>query len=151
MLVVSTGSCGFQIRGVADVPPEMQRTYIATADRHSDFYQRLRRGLKSAGIELVDSPADATSIFNIHSDITDQRVLSVSARNVPTEYEVFYIVNYSLESGQTTLMQRRTQTQTRVYTWNETLVLGKQEEQQTLRDSIVDDLVRVVMIQLSSI
>lgn len=151
MLVVSTGSCGFQIRGVADVPPEMQRTYIATADRHSEFYQTLRRELKSSGIELVDSPADATSIFKIHTDITNQRVLSVSARNVPTEYEVFYIVNYSLESGQTTLMQPRTQTQTRVYTWDETLVLGKQEEQQTLRDAIVGDLVRVVMIQLSSI
>ncbi len=151
LLVVSTGSCGFQIRGVADVPPEMQRTYIATADRHSEFYQMLRRELKSSGIELVDSPADATSIFKIHTDITNQRVLSVSARNVPTEYEVFYIINYSLESGQTTLMQPRTQTQTRVYTWDETLVLGKQEEQQTLRNAIVGDLVRVVMIQLSSI
>lgn len=129
----------------------MQRTYIATADRHSGFYQALRRELSSAGIELVDSPADATSIFNIHTDITNQRVLSVSARNVPTEYEVFYIVNYSLVSGPTTLMQPRTQTQTRFYTWDETLVLGKQMEQQTLRDAIVGDLVRVVMIQLSSI
>ena len=129
----------------------MQRTYISTADRHSGFYQALRRELSSAGIELVDSPADATSIFNIHTDITNQRVLSVSARNVPTEYEVFYIVNYSLVSGLTTLMQPRTQTQTRFYTWDETLVLGKQMEQQTLRDAIVGDLVRVVMIQLSSI
>ncbi len=129
----------------------MQRTYIATADRHSGFYQALRRELSSAGIELVDSPVDATSIFNIHTDITNQRVLSVSARNVPTEYEVFYIVNYSLVSGPTTLMQPRTQTQTRFYTWDETLVLGKQMEQQTLRDAIVGDLVRVVMIQLSSI
>ena len=129
----------------------MQRTYISTADRHSGFYQALRRELSSAGIELVDSPADATSIFNIHTDITNQRVLSVSARNVPTEYEVFYIVNYSLVSGPTTLMQPRTQTQTMFYTWDETLVLGKQMEQQTLRDAIVGDLVRVVMIQLSSI
>jgi LPS-assembly lipoprotein len=151
LLVVAASSCGFQIRGVADVPPEMQRTYIATADRHSGFYQALRRELSSAGIELVDSPVDATSIFNIHTDITNQRVLSVSARNVPTEYEVFYIVNYSLVSGPTTLMQPRTQTQTRFYTWDETLVLGKQMEQQTLRDAIVGDLVRVVMIQLSSI
>jgi len=150
-LVAAISGCGFQIRGVADVPPEMQRTFIATADRHSDFYQALRRGLSSAGIELVDSPADATSIFNIHTDITDQRVWSVSARNVPTEYEVFYIVNYSLESGKTTLMQPRTQTLTRIYTWDETLVLGKQQEQQTLRDAIVVDLVRIVMIQLSSI
>ena len=146
-----TSGCGFQIRGVANIPPEMQRTYIATADRHTEFYQKLRRELNAAGIELVDSPADATSIFNIHTDITNQRVLSVSSRNVPTEYEVFYTVSYSLESGQTALLPARTQTQTRDYTWDETLVLGKQHEQQTLRDAIVGDLVRVVMIQLSSI
>ena len=151
MLAAAAGSCGFQIRGVATVPPEMQRTYIATNDRHSDFYVALRRELRSAGIELVDSPADATSIFNILTDITDQRVVSVSARNVPTEYEVYYIVNYSLESGQITLMEPRNQIQTLVYTWDETLVLGKQAEQQELRIAIVGDLVRIVMIQLSAI
>jgi len=129
----------------------MQRTYIATNDRHSDFYVALRRELRSAGIELVDSPADATSIFNIFTDITDQRVVSVSARNVPTEYEVYYIVNYSLESGQITLMEPRNQIQTLVYNWDETQVLGKQAEQQELRNAIVGDLVRVVMMQLSSI
>lgn len=144
-------SCGYHLRGEANIPTEMQRTYIATDDRHSQFYQALRSELRTAGVELVDSPADATAIFSIHTDRTNQRVLSVSARNVPTEYEVFYTISYSVESGQKSLMDRRNQTLTQDYTWNETLVLGKEQEQQQLRKAIVGDLVRVVMIQLSSL
>ena len=143
--------CGFHVRGASNVPSDMQRTFIATEDRHSQFYQALRTELKQTGIEVVDSPADATAIFVIHADVTRQRVLSVSARNVPTEYEVYYMVSYSLQSGQTTLLDRRTQTQVQDYTWDETLVLGKEHEQQQLRRAIVGDLVRVVMIQLSSL
>lgn len=139
------------MRGAADVPSDMQRTYIATQDRHSQFYQALRGELNESGVEVVDSPADATAIFTIHTDITRQRVLSVSARNVPTEYEVFYTVSYSVESGQKSLMDRRTQTKVQDYTWDETLVLGKEHEQQALRQAIVGDLVRVVMIQLSAL
>lgn len=129
----------------------MERTFILTEDRHSGFYQKLRRELRSSGVDVVDSPADATAIFSISRDITDQRVLAVSARNVPREYEVYYTVTYQLDSGQSTLMPIQTQTQTRDYTWDETEVLGKEKEEQLLRDAIADDLVRVVMIQISSL
>lgn len=129
----------------------MQRTYIATDNRHSFFYQALRKELRSSGVELVASPADASAIFSIVTDDTGQRVLSVSARNVPTEYEVYYTVGYSVESGPDNLMKTRTRTVVRDYTWDETLVLGKEHEQRKLRQTIVDDLVRVVMIQLSAL
>lgn len=129
----------------------MQKTYLAADDRHSPFYQRLRDQFQTAGVDLVDSPTEATAVFSILSDETDQRVLAVSARNVPREYEVYYIVSYSLESGQLMLMEPRTQTQVRDYTWDETEVLGKSREEQLLRDAIVEDLVRVVMIQLTAL
>jgi LPS-assembly lipoprotein len=148
--ILSSG-CGFHVRGESNVPSDMQRTFIATENSHSQFYQALRTELKQSGIEVVDSPADATAIFVIHTDVTRQRVLSVSARNVPTEYEVYYMVSYSVQSGQTSLLDRQTQTKVQDYTWNETLVLGKEHEQQQLRRAIVGDLVRVVMIQLSSL
>ena len=139
------------MRGASDLPPKMERTYIATEDRHSQFYQALRMELIQSDIEVVDSPADATAIFTIHHDVTRQRVLSVSARNVPTEYEVYYTVRYSVEVGQESLLDLRTQTLVQDYTWDETLVLGKEQEQQQLRKAIVGDLIRVVMIQLSSL
>ena len=151
LVALLLAGCGFQMRGTASVPPEMASTYVEATDRHSLFYRELRAGLQSAGVELVDHPADASSVFSIVTDDTGQRVLSVSARNVPTEFEVFYSVSYRIIAGERTLMPLRNQTLTIDYTWDETQVLGKEKEEQVLRESLVDDLVRVIMIQLSSI
>ena len=115
------------------------------------FYRKLRVGLQQAGAEMVDSPVDATAVFSIFTDATDQRVISVSARNVPREYEIYYTIIYELNTDEATLMEERTQTLTRDYTFDETLVLGKAREEEVLRDAIADDLVRIVLIQLSSL
>lgn len=150
-LLLALAACGFQLRSAPTVPGEMQRTYIDTDDRHSLFYHRLRRELQLAGVNVVDAPADATAVFTILSDDTDQRVLSVSARNVPREYEVYYSVYYTVTTDGRTLLAPQEQTGTRDYTWDETRVLGKAREEVLLREAIADDLVRVVLIQLSAL
>ena len=132
-------------------PAQMERTYIHAVERNSLFHRELRGSLLAAGVNLVDSPADASAILTISVDETDQRVLSVSARNVPTEYEVYYIVEYALESGEVILLEPQFLTLTRGYTYDTTLVLGKEREEQLLREAIVDDLVRLVVKQLSTL
>ena len=127
----------------------MERTYVAAVDRHSQFYRELRAQLGTAGVNLVDSEADATATFSIFFDDTAQRVLSVSARNVPTEYEVYYTIRYSLSSGSKNLLDSQTLTLTRDYTYDSTLVLGKAREEELLREAIVKDLVRIVLKQIS--
>lgn len=129
----------------------MAQTYIETSDRFSQFYRELRRGLSNAGIEVVDAPTDAAATFTIYSDETGQRVLSVSARNVPREFEVYYTVGYGVLTTDKVILEPRTQTLTSDYIWDETQVLGKEKEEQVLRDAIVNDLIRVILIQLSAL
>jgi LPS-assembly lipoprotein len=143
--------CGFHLQGALTTPVEMERTYIAPVERYSQFHRELRLQLQAAGVELVDSAVDATAILTISVDDTDQRVLSVSARNVPTEYEVYYTIEYALDSGEDHLLARRLVTLTRDYTYDETLVLGKAREEETMREAIVKDLVRIVLKQISSL
>jgi len=150
-LVLLLAGCGFQLQGTFATPPEMERTYISTEDNRSLFYRDLHEALESSGVNLVDAATDATAIFTILFDQTDQRVLSVSARNVPTEYEVFYTIEYSLDSGTKNLLEPQTLNLTRDYTYDPTLVLGKEHEQQLLRDAIVDDLVRIVLKQIATL
>jgi LPS-assembly lipoprotein len=150
-LLAALAGCGFQLQGAFNAPPEMQRTYIATNDKHSLFYRDLHAALKSSGVTLVDSSTAATATFEILFDDTDQRVLSVSARNVPTEYEVYYIVEYGLVAGEKNLLEFQTLTLTRDYTYDSTLVLGKAREEELLREAIVDDLVRIVLKQISTL
>jgi LPS-assembly lipoprotein len=149
-LALALAACGFHLRGTPQLPPQMARTYIDTADRYSLFYRFLREELLAAGVEVVDSAAAANAVFSILSDETDQRVLSVSARNVPREYEVYYSVYFTVQSNDGLLLEPQLQTGTRDYTYDETQVLGKSREEELLREAIARDLVRIVLIQLSS-
>ena len=151
VLLSLLAGCGFHLQNAFTVPTEMERTYIATENRHSLFYGELRRQLQAAGMQLADVPGDATATLTISVDETNQRVLSVSTRNVPTEYEVYYSIEYGVDSGDTNLLMRQFITLTRDYTYDETLVLGKAHEEQLLREAIVKDLVRIVLKQLGTL
>jgi len=151
MFAAALSSCGFQIQGALTTPSEMERTYIATDDPHSLFYRELRVQLRRAGVNLVESAVDSTATLSILHDETDQRVLSVSARNVPTEYEVYYTVQYAIDSGAKYVLEPQSLTVTRDYTYDTMLVLGKAREEELLREAIVGDLVRVVLKQISTL
>jgi len=137
------------MQGAFTVPEEMQRTYIDTEDSYSLFYREFRRDLRAAGVNVVDSIDDATAVFTIYFDKTGQRVLSVSARNVPTEFEVFYTLSYGLMGGDETLIDVQDMTMVRDYTYDATLVLGKAKEEEVIRDALVQDLVRIILKQIS--
>jgi LPS-assembly lipoprotein len=143
--------CGFHLQGELSIPAAMQLTYIEAVERNSPFHRELQTQLRAAGVQLVESPANATAVLLISIDETDQRVLSVSTRNVPTEFEVYYSVEYALISGEESLLAPQYLTLTRDYTYDETLVLGKAREEALMRDAIVQDLVRIVLKQLSSL
>ena len=144
-------ACGFHLQGAFTAPAAMQRTYVSASDDYSPFVREFKAQLRASGVELTESAADATAVFTISFDETSQRVLSVSARNVPTEYEVFYTITYSLDTGVDSLLLPQSLTLTRDYTYDSTLVLGKARDEDLLREAIIDDLVRVVMKQISTL
>ena len=64
---------------------------------------------------------------------------------------MYYTVEYALFSGEKNLLETQTRTLTRDYTYDSTLVLGKAREEELLREAIVDDLVRIVLKQISAL
>ena len=151
LVALTVTACGFQMRSAPELPSAMDKTYVASSDRQSLFYRKLTRELRNNGVALLDSPVDATAVLTILEDETGQRVLSVSARNIPREFEVFYRVSVSLQEGERIVMEPREQAVARDYTYDETLVLGKAQEEEQIRDAIADDLVRLVMFQLAAL
>lgn len=150
-LVAVLAGCGFQMRGAVTVPESVQRTYIDAVDPYSLFYQEFRSSLRAAGVDVVESPDAATAVFSLLFDETGQRVLSVSARNTPAEFEVFYTIRYALAGESESLLPQQDLTLTRYYVYDETIVLGKAREEELLRRAIVDDLVRIVLKQFSTL
>jgi len=143
-------SCGFELKRAVVLPERMINTYIETIDSRSIFYRKFRNALNSNNTQLVDSKSSATAVLEIIADETGRRVLSVSARNIATEYEVFYRVVYSFGDHEKLLISPQELVLTRSYTFNEKLVLGKSQEEEMLIEALADDLVRMVINQIAS-
>jgi LPS-assembly lipoprotein len=150
MLTAIVG-CGFQLEGAEELPSTMARTYLDTPQPNSEFAGSLRSALRLRGAQVVDSRTDADAILLVSEDATGQRVLSVSARNIPREYEVYYAVTVSVQAGSEQIMEPAALVVTRSYTYDETQVLGKSEEERVLRRALADDLARQVMRRIVAV
>lgn len=153
-VVLSTclyAGCGFHLRGAVAYPPSMAVTHIAAEDRYTPFYQQLKRSLRLGGVQVTQDPDRADAVLRILADETGQRVLSVSARNTPNEYDVYYAVRYSLDVGGKEAIPAQTLAVNREYSYDETLVLGMQAQEDEIREALAGDLVGVVTQRLSSV
>lgn len=151
LVAVGISGCGFQLAGGKPLPAAMQTTFIETTDPFSDFYRALRKHLAQRGITVTAQRSAATATLQILEDSTGQRVLSVSARNIPREFEVFYVVSFSLRGESGSLIEGQEFVVTRNYRFDETKVLGKGLEQQTIQAALATDLARLVVRRLSSV
>lgn len=143
-------ACGFHLQGAGRLPDALARTYLETDEPASAFTASLREELRRRGAEVVARPEDATSVLRILVDVTDQRVMSVTARNVPREYEIYYQVTFALDAGDQRLLEPQSLVATRVYAWSESEVLGKAAEARVLRDALAEDLARRVMRRIEA-
>lgn len=148
--VVALVACGFRLEGAGRLPPQMSTTYLHSTTPSSVFYSRLRDALRLRGLEIVASPEEAGATLTITEDQTGQRVLSVSARNIPREYEIFYTVTFSLQTGDDAVIEPESLIATRSYTYDETQVLGKAQEERILRRALADDLARQVVRRIEA-
>lgn len=151
LLVTLVAGCGFQLRGAPTFPPEMAATYIQAADRYTPFYEQLATVLRRNGITLMANPGAARTEVRILTDETGRRLLSVSARNVPNEYEVYYRLRFTVVVDGKEVVPVEQLTLTRDFAFDETRVLGKSGEEQILRQAIAEDLVGLVTRRLSTI
>jgi LPS-assembly lipoprotein len=150
-ITLTLTACGWRLQGTAKLSEALAATYIETDDRYTDFNRALRDALRSSGARLANRPGDATAIVKILEDESGQRVLSVSARNTPEEYEVFYVVEYSVENQDGELIAPQKVELTRDYSYDETAVLAKQREQAILREALARDLAGLVLRRLSAL
>jgi LPS-assembly lipoprotein len=148
---LSLSACGWRLQGTSKLSQTMTVTYVDAKDRYTDFNRALRDRLRASGAKVTERAGDATAVVRIIKDETGQRVLSVSARNTPEEYEVFYIVEYSVASGGAELIPPQRLEVTRDYSYDTTAVLAKQREQAVLREALAQDLAGLVLRRLASL
>jgi outer membrane lipopolysaccharide assembly protein LptE/RlpB len=81
----------------------------------------------------------------------EQRTLSVSARNIPTEYELTYTVTFAVQGPDQELLKPQTINLSQDYSFVENEQLAKQHEAEILRSQMARDLVAIAMRRLASL
>ncbi len=151
VVLCALAGCGWRLQGTARLPELLGTAYVDTKDPYTDFNRALRESLMASGANVVEDRALATAIVRIRNDISGQRVLSVSARNTPQEYQVYYSVEYSVEGGGRELIAPDRIEMTRDYSYDETAVLAKQREQAVLREALARDVAGMIIRRLAAL
>jgi LPS-assembly lipoprotein len=126
-------------------------THVAADDVQSDFVQDLRRALLASGVRLSSARADSTAVIEVQRDELLERVISISARNIPREYELTYTVRIRVLHGEREVLPAEEISLSRDFSFDERAVLAKEREKEILRAALARDLVGIVMRRLSSL
>ena len=142
--------CGFHLEGRERLPRALASLRVDAGNEQTDFVHALRARLATAGAQLDGDAAGATRI-HVLADSTSERVLSVSARNVPTAYELSYRVQLSVESGGRELMAPEEHVLTREYSFDERSLLAKSREREALYQALAEDLAALFLRRFATL
>jgi LPS-assembly lipoprotein len=151
LLSVALGGCGFRLAGSEHLPAVLAKPYLSVKDPYTDFSREFERELKSSGALLQLGRQDATATIEVTKDQIEQRTLAVSARNIPTDYELRYTVTFDVKGPDAGILPPQTITLSRDYSFEENELLAKEHEADILRASMARDLATMAMRILSRV
>jgi LPS-assembly lipoprotein len=144
-------ACGFRLAGSDPLPAILAQPYLSLKDPYTDFSREFEHRLKSAGASLQGVRANSTAAIEVTKDLVEQRTLSVSAQNIPTEYELTYTVTFAVHGTDKELLAPQTISLSKDYSFQESELLAKQHEADILRQQMARDLATIAMRRLTSL
>ncbi|BBJ00585.1 LPS-assembly lipoprotein LptE [Ferrigenium kumadai] len=141
-------ACGFHLRGHAGMP--FSTLYLNAANPNTPFIADLRQNLTVNNIKLVNSAEKADVILSIESEVLDKQILSLSGGGRVSEFQLFYRVSVRAYDNQqrdwipTEIMEIR-----RDYSYDDTKILAKEQEEAMLVQSMRTDMVQQIIRRLS--
>jgi|APCry1669189034_1035192.scaffolds.fasta_scaffold72106_2 LPS-assembly lipoprotein len=150
-LLALLSGCGFHLQGRQPLPQALRVVYIDAVDAQSEFAQALRASLTASGAQVVAGASANVTTVHVGRDRNTERVLSVSARNIPTDYELSYEVTLDVRGQGRELMAPEELSLSRVYSFDERQLLAKDRERDELLVALARELAGVALRRLSSL
>ena len=145
-------ACGFRLVGSSGPwPAVLARPYLQLKDPYTDFSRGFEQQLKASGAQLQPVQVGATATIEVTRDTVEQRTLSVSASNIPTEYLLIYTVTFEVRGPDKLLLPPQTLTQQQDYSFAENAVLAKEHEADVLRQQMARNLVAIAIRRLDRV
>jgi LPS-assembly lipoprotein len=151
LVAAALSSCGFRLQGRADLPVSLAQPYLQSDNPQSDFAQFLRQSLRGSGSSLAADARYASATIRIERDELTEKVLAVSSRNIPREYELTYHVRVGVTANGQTLLEAQDLQLSRDFSFDERALLAKEHEREQLRRSLAQELVAIVLQRLAAL
>ena len=149
-LLILSG-CGFELQNTGNLNEKIDSVYIQTIDPYSSFFRSIKDSLRNNGVMISDKRDEASYVLVIKEDISSDRILSISAKNTPMEYEIAYQVVWSLFKGNQEIISDIKHIETQDYSFDQNQLLGKRKEAEYLNDSLAEKISNGVLLKLGSI
>ena len=148
MIAVTLSSCGFQLRGQAAFP---YKTLFIETGGYSLFANNLERAiLAGSQTKVVENRDLAEAILKILGEFQEKRILSLSSGGKVREFELRYRVAYRLiDRAGRDLVQPGEIDLRRDMTYDDTVVLSKELEEQVLYRDMKADAVQQMLRRLA--
>ncbi|UCH49644.1 MAG: hypothetical protein JSU95_07695 [Betaproteobacteria bacterium] len=152
LMVISIGllltGCGFQLRGQADLP--FERIYVET-DGFSLFAAELMRVIQSASaVEVMDSPEEAEVILKVTNERREKKILSLQSSGSVSEFLFVYRISYRvMDNKRKDLVAPNEISLRRAMQFDDTVILGKEAEEEVLFRDMQADAVQQMLRRLS--
>ena len=144
-------ACGFQLRGDADLPPEMKKTQLVIDDQYSTLARRVKTMLEQNGVRFV-GPDEATAILEIPENQVVTNVLTIGNNARVQEYRITHTVEFMLSDAQgNVILPAQTLRQTREISFDEQAILATSREQEYLQEDLAENLARLLVTRLESV
>lgn len=148
LFALALSACGYQLRGVADL--SFKSLYIQGAPL--SISKDLKKSLKTNGIHIVDNAEEADLLLELLNEANIKEILSLSGTGVVREYELKYRASFRTRTpASPTWSQPQTVQTRRTYSYNDSALLGKAEEEARLNLDMHKDAVREIMRRLTAI
>jgi len=149
---VVLAGCGFHLQGRLPLPPTLTKVTIDAPERQSDFVAALRAGLQNAGAQVVAAPGPGIARIHVERDEILERVPTVSARNIPTDYELTHLLRLSVDGPDgRELLPSEELTLTRIYSFDERKLLAKEREKEQVLEALARDMSSLVLRRLTAL
>lgn len=150
LVTASLAACGFQLQGATELPSQMARMQIDTADPYSDFVRRLTILLEQNGARVVDS-APVSAILEIPVNRVRKEILTIGDTARVKEYRFVHRVEFRLVDAEgLEIVPAQALERSRVYNFNEQDILASTREEEFLRQELADTMSRLVLRQLGT-
>jgi LPS-assembly lipoprotein len=141
-------SCGFRLRGTADVPFETLYLPAATTGIALDLKRNIQAGTNA---RIVDDPKEADALLQFTEETRQKEILSLTGTGRVREFQLRYRVGFRVHDGKGADFVPQSVIQlTRDVTFNDAEILAKEQEEQLLFRDMQTDMVQQIMRRLAA-